>query len=223
MKSPASAMSGRALRIRSIGAEIVGPAVAPVHRREDAVRSRLHGEVQVGHQRVEVAMRSDQIVVHVVGMAGRVAQPVDAGDLGQPKQQAPEAPFAPVRTLALPGVDVLAEQRHLAHALGRKPRRLGDDRLDRPRHLGAAGIGNDAEGAELVAALLHGQEGRVAAGCVAGGMRPRRQPVEHAELLGDREIRGDDPDTRGLPRPGGPAAAGRIADRRRGRRPAPGA
>ena len=61
-------------------------------------------------------MRGDQVVVHVARMAGRVAQPVDAGDFGEPEEQPAEAPVAPVRSFAMPGVDVLAEQRDLAHA-----------------------------------------------------------------------------------------------------------
>ena len=69
----------------------------------------------------------------------------------------PSGPFA------VPGVDVLAEQRHLAHAGLGELFGLGDDLRHRPRHFRAARIGHDAEGAELVAAFLHGQEGRHAA------------------------------------------------------------
>ena len=104
-------------------------------------------------------MGGDQVVVHVARMAGGVAQPVDAGDLGKAEEQTAEAPVAAVRAFAVPGVDVLAEQGEFAHAAPGKPRRLGDDRGDRTRDLGAARIGHDAEGAELVAAFLHGEEG----------------------------------------------------------------
>ena len=152
-------MSGRAARMRSIEAEIVGARVAAVHRREDAVRARLHRQMQIGHQRVEIAMGGDQVVVHVARMAGGVAQPVEAGDLGEAEEEPAEAPGAAVRALAVPGIDVLAEQRDLADALAGEARRLGDDRRDRPRDFGAARVGHDAEGAELVAAFLHGEEG----------------------------------------------------------------
>ena len=70
---------------------------------------------------------------------------------------------APLRSLAMPGVDVLAEQRDLAHAGGGQPLGLGDDLRHRPRHFRAARIGHDAEGAELVAAFLDGEEGGDAA------------------------------------------------------------
>jgi hypothetical protein len=60
------------------------------------------------------------------------------------------------------GVHVLAQQRDLAHAALHQIARLARTR-HRAADLGAAGIGHDAEGAELVAALLHGQERRRAA------------------------------------------------------------
>ena len=99
-------------------------------------------------------------------------------------QQPAERPGAPVRALAVIGVDVLADQRDLAHAGVGQPLDLGDDLVDRPRHLGAARIGHDAEGAELVAAFLHGDEGRDAA-------RAHRRAARRArcvELVLDRKL-----------------------------------
>ena len=139
--------------------QIVGGGVAAVHGGEDAVGAGLHRQMQIGHQRIEIAMGGDEIVVHVARMAGGVAQAVDARDFGEAEQQPAEAPVAAVGPFAMPGVDVLAEQRELAHAAIGKARRFGDDGFDRPRDLGAARIGHDAEGAELVAAFLHGEEG----------------------------------------------------------------
>ena len=78
-------------------------------------------------------------------------------------QQPAERRVAAVQALAMIGVDVLAEQRDLADAGLGEPLGLGDDLRNRPRNLGAARIGHDAEGAELVAAFLHGDEGRHAA------------------------------------------------------------
>ena len=60
-------------------------------------------------------MRGDQIVVHVAGMAGAVAQPRDAGDFGDATQQPPERPDA-AGPFAVIGIDVLSDQRDLAHA-----------------------------------------------------------------------------------------------------------
>ena len=104
-----------------------------------------------------------RLVVHVAGMAGGVAQPRDARHLGDAMQQPAERPGAAVRAFAVIGVDVLADQRDLAHAGIGEPLDLGDDLGDRPRDFGAARIGHDAEGAELVAAFLHGDESRDAA------------------------------------------------------------
>ena len=56
------------------------------------------------------------------------------------------------------GVDVLADQHDLANAGIGEAFGLGDDFFDRPRQFGAARVGHNAEGAELVAALLHGDE-----------------------------------------------------------------
>ena len=72
--------------------EIVVARVPAVHGGEDAVRARLHRQMQVGHQLRQIAMRGDQIVVHVARMAGRVAQPRDAGDFGEATQQLAERP-----------------------------------------------------------------------------------------------------------------------------------
>ena len=61
--------------------EIIGARVAAVHGSENAVGARLHRQMQLRHQLRQIAMRRDQIVVHVARMAGGVAQPLDAGDL----------------------------------------------------------------------------------------------------------------------------------------------
>ena len=116
MKSDVSARSGRAARSRSIAREIVGAGVAAVHRGEDAIRAGLHRQMQLRRKLRQVAMRRDQVVVDVARMAGGVAQPRDAGDFGDAMQQPAERPGAAVRTFAVIGIDVLADQRDLAHA-----------------------------------------------------------------------------------------------------------
>ena len=104
-------------------------------------------------------MRGDQLIGHVVGMAGRIADAVQAGDLGQGIGQFGQGRLSPVRPLAVIGVDVLAQQGDFAHAPIRQLSRLFQHRRHRSRPFGAARIGHDAEGAELVATLLHRQEG----------------------------------------------------------------
>ena len=77
----------------------------------------------------------------------------------------------------MPGIDVLAEQRDFANAAIGKLFGLRDDLRDRARHFRASRIGHDAEGAELVAAFLHGQE-RSYASADDLGAAGRRQVLE---------------------------------------------
>ncbi len=71
--------------------------------------------MQVGHELGEVAMGFDQPIVHVARMAGGIAQARKALDIGQPVEEVAEAPFIAIRAETVPGVDILAEQRDLAH------------------------------------------------------------------------------------------------------------
>ena len=82
------------------------------------------------------------------------------------------------------GVDVLADQRDFAHAGIRQPLDLGEDFIGRPRRLHATRIRHDAEGAELVAAFLHGDEGGDTAAADRGAAR-RGQMIE---FVVDREL-----------------------------------
>ena len=133
-------------------------------------------------------MGRDQRVVHVARMARRIAQAREARDLGEALDEARERPHAPVRPVAVIGVDVLPDERDLAHPGVGEALGLGDDLGGRPRDLGAAGVGHDAKGAELVAAFLDRQEG----GCAAAAHRR-----EMVELVLDREFGVDDPALRG--------------------------
>ena len=72
------------------------------------------------------------------------------------------------------GVDVLAEQGDLAHARVGKTRDLVENGGEGARGLGAARVRHDAERAELVAALLHGDEGGDAAPTNRVGRRGRQ-------------------------------------------------
>jgi hypothetical protein len=57
-------------------------------------------------------------------------------------------------------IDVLTEQRDLAHAMGHKPAGLHRNLRHRPRKLRATGVRDHAERAELVASFLYGEERR---------------------------------------------------------------
>ena len=164
-----------------------------VHQPQDAVRARLHRQVQIGHQGLKIGVGGDKVVPHVVGVAGGVADAIQPRHLGQGVGQARQGPWLSVRPFAVIGVDVLAQQGDLAHAApGQRPRLL-QHLHDRPRPFGAARIGHHAEGAELVAALLHGQEGGDARAAALG-----RQGVE---LVHRREV-GADPLAAGARRAG---------------------
>ena len=133
--------------------------------------------MQIGHQLRHVAVGGDQVVGHVVGVAGGVADAVQPRQVAKRADQVAEPRLGPVQPLAVPAVDVLAQEGDLPHAAGDEIARLGEDARGRTAGLGPARVGNDAEGAELVATLLHGQEGRRRA---AGGAvhRARGQVVE---------------------------------------------
>ena len=70
--------------------EIVFARMPAVHRRQNAVGAGLHRQMHIGHQRRQIAVRGDQIVVHVARMAGRVAQAHDAGHVAETAQQPAE-------------------------------------------------------------------------------------------------------------------------------------
>ena len=75
---------------------------------------------------------------------------------------------------AVIGVHVLAQKGDFPHTAIDQIARLFQDPIRRATDLGAAGIGHHAEGAELVAAFLHGQE----RGRAALGLGPFAQRVE---------------------------------------------
>ena len=93
-----------------------------------------------------------------------------------------------VFVLAVIGIHVLPDQRHLAHAGCGKPLDFRGDLLHRPRDFGAARIGHDAERAELVAAFLHRDEG----GDAAAADRRRARGSQRVELVLERKFGIDD-------------------------------
>ena len=150
-------------------------------------------------------MRGDQLVVHVARDARSCSGCARAPSISASARiRRAEAPASPVRRRAVIGVDVLAEQRDLARARARpagapRPATVGD----RPRILGAARIGHDAEGAELVAAFLDRQERRADARaerrragdrtCSRPGNRCRaRAPCARARARAPASRAGDD-------------------------------
>ena len=127
-------------------------------------------------------MGGDQPLVDIARMRGGVANAVEPGEPGERAHQIAEAPFPVIETLAVIGVDVLPEQGDLPRARCDQFARLVQDLRRRARILGAAGIGHDAERAELVAAFLDGQKRGHPLPCPG-----RRQMVEFG-LLGKAGI-----------------------------------
>ena len=138
-------------------AQICLGGVLAVHCLEDPVRTRLHRQMQVGHQLGLFGMGLEQVFGHVVRMRGGVADALQPVDFRQCAHQLPKAPVAALARTVI-AVDVLAEQGDLAHALVDQLLRLVQHLGDRARDFRAARIGHHAEGAELVATLLHRQK-----------------------------------------------------------------
>src|SRR5580692_10017909 len=98
--------------------------------------------MELRHEGGEIAMGGDEVVAYVARVAGGIAQAGEARDLGEAMQQAGERPYA-ARTFAVIGVDVLPDQRHLAHARVGEALDFRDDLRDRPRDFRTTGIRND--------------------------------------------------------------------------------
>src|SRR5690606_34607313 len=151
-------------------------------------------------------------------VAGRIAQTVEPGNFCQPEEKAAETPFPAVRTFAVPGIDVLAEQRDFPHAGLRQPLRFGYDLRYGAGHLRAACVGNHAEGAELVAPLLNGEKSRD----TAAAHRLARGRGQMLELVLDGVVGLDHLVARsGAPQHGGQAMIGLRADDKIDRRRPP--
>ena len=87
-------MSGLAARTRAMTSIVLGGRVLAVHGREDAIRSRLHGQMQERHQLRNFGMSRDQILAHVARMAGHVAKPLQPLDVGEAPRSNPQGSHA---------------------------------------------------------------------------------------------------------------------------------
>ncbi len=99
--------------------------VGAAHPLEDRAGARLQRQVDLLAERRQLGVGADHVLLHVLGVRAGVADPLDALDRVDPGQQLGEADPAVLRQLAAVAVDVLPQQRHLAHAVGgeRPPRR----------------------------------------------------------------------------------------------------
>ena len=109
--------------------------------------------------------RGDHGVAEILRVRAREADPVDPVDRVACAQELAELGLELGPKVAAPGVDVLSEQRHLPHPVGREAGDLGDDLARAPALLPAADGRDDAVRALRVAAhrdLHPGTEGALA-------------------------------------------------------------
>src|SRR5262249_44093710 len=140
--------------------EIRRARMTTIHRIKNTIGTGLHRKMQLRHQHRQIAMRSNELVVHVAGMASGVTQACDARNLGDLIKQRAEGRTASVRSLSMIGIDVLTDEYDLANAGVGETFDFGDDFFDWPRDLGTARVGHDAEAAKLITTFLHGDECR---------------------------------------------------------------
>ncbi len=134
--------------------EVALARVGAAHLLQHARGARLQRQVDVLAQRAQLGVRADHVLLHVLRVRARVADPLDPVDRVDRAQQLGEgrAREAASGEVAPVGVDVLAQQRHLGDALGGHPLDVLDERLQRPRDVAPAGRRDDAVRALHVAA-----------------------------------------------------------------------
>ena len=126
-------------------------AGAALHALEDVGRGVLEGQIEVFADVVVPGDGFEQAAGDAVGIGVEEAEPAQAIDAGEGVEQSGEAVFE-AEVFAVAG-GVLADEGDLADAAGDELLGLGDDRLEAARAEFAAQVGNDAEGAGVVAAL----------------------------------------------------------------------
>ena len=160
MTSVEKYMSGPRGPERGDDLQVALAGVGPVHRPQDAVAARLHRQVHELAELGQAAVRGDQVGLEAAGMGGGEAdafESVDGVDAFEQLHKGGDPADGRVLAAAIAGHD-LAQERDLANAARDQARAFGDDLLHRPRALVAAGLGDDAERAIHVAALLDGNE-----------------------------------------------------------------
>ena len=138
----------------------------------------------------QLGVGADDVLAHVLGVRARVAQAVEPVDGVERVQQLGER--AAVRTQVAPvGVDVLAQQRDLARAVGDLRADLLDELVERARDLAPARGGHDAVRAAAVAAdrdLHPGLELAGALGRQVAGEALELEVALRAERVGGQEL-----------------------------------
>src|SRR5512144_811540 len=77
-------------------AAVVVGTMPAIHRRQNAIRSGLHRQMQKRHELWYIRMSANQVVVLIGRMRGRVSDPLDAPNFGERSNQSAEPPIAAV-------------------------------------------------------------------------------------------------------------------------------
>ena len=158
MRSAPNTTSGRSRRTVSVNADRIAARMAPLHALQDHVVARLQRQMEVRHEPLLLGDRADQRVVGLDRIDRGEAQPLELRHVAEDgADQLAEA--RPARQVGAVGGDVDAGQDDFAIAVRDELADLLDDRAHRHRARIAAAIGDDAEGAAVVAAVLHLDEG----------------------------------------------------------------
>src|SRR5512132_1311109 len=131
------------------------PAVGAPHPLQNRCGARLERQVDVLAERVELGVRSDHVLAHVLGVRARVADALDTGNAVHPGEQFSESDPTLLRQVAPVAVHVLAQQGDLAHTVGSQALHLCDQLIGGATRLAAAHRRHDAVGADAVAALRY--------------------------------------------------------------------
>ena len=125
--------------------------VVALHGRQNAVRARLHRQVQVFYQLRHVGMRLDQAIRELQRVRGGVANALDPVDGCHHANQFSEVRQATVLGQAAIAVDVLAQQGHFTHAVFGQVKHFAEHVVERAADFFATGVRHHAERAVLAA------------------------------------------------------------------------
>ncbi len=139
--------------------QVAATAVAAAHQAQDTVRAGLEREVDVLAQGTAGGHGLDHVVAEVLGVGAGEAEALQALDPVQGSEEVTEQ-LAVAGQVGAVGVHVLAEEADLEDAGVGEGLDLGDHVADSAAALLAAQLGDDAEGAGVVAADADRHPGR---------------------------------------------------------------
>ncbi len=132
---------------------VAPPVVGAAHPLQDLAGAGLQRQVDLLAEGRQLGVGTDHVLLHVLRVRAGVTDPLDSLDRVDPGQELGEADPAVLRQLTAVAVDVLSQQRHLADAVGRQRLHLLDQLVGVAADLAPTGAGDDAVGADAVAAL----------------------------------------------------------------------